>query len=115
MKRRLPFWFPEHPPIYDIEKTYLENADYGPFYNGPFPERELPPESQWIDFLGFKIASPLGIAAGPLLNARWIAFAAKMGFDVVTYKTLRSREFEAHALPNMVYVDVPGLLPPQLR
>ena len=32
-------WYPDHPAIYDIEKTYLENADEGPFFKGPIPER----------------------------------------------------------------------------
>ena len=95
-------------PIYSIDKNYLENATKGPFFQGKIPGRVLPPENEWIDFLGFKVASPIGVPAGPLLNSRWVLFAAQMGFDVVTYKTIRSRAHPAHPLPNMVYVDTRG-------
>ncbi|PCH50427.1 MAG: hypothetical protein COC20_06690, partial [Cellvibrionales bacterium] len=30
----------------------------------------------------------------------------KLGFDIVTYKTIRSRKHNCHPLPNMLYVDV---------
>ncbi|MCH9611205.1 MAG: Dihydroorotate dehydrogenase [Chlamydiales bacterium] len=97
-------------PIYHIDKSYFENAEKGPFFQGEIPQRELLPESEWIDFLGFKVASPLGVPAGPLLNSNWVLFAAKMGFDVVTYKTIRSKAHPAHPQPNMVYVDTRGEL-----
>jgi dihydroorotate dehydrogenase (NAD+) catalytic subunit len=109
-KNKIPDWFPSHPPIYDIHKTYAENASYGPFFSGSIPERIFPPEERWIDFLGYKIASPIGIPAGPLLTSNWIKLAGELGFDVVTYKTIRSEEYPAHPLPNMVFVDTEGML-----
>lgn len=93
------------PPIYDINRSYIENATDGPFYIEPFPVREWPPENRWIDFLGFKVASPIGIPAGPLLNSHWIHFAARMGFDLLWYKTIRSHEHPGHPLPNVVYIE----------
>lgn len=105
-----PVWWPEHPPIYDIEKSYQENLEKGPFFEGVFPERIFPPKNEWVDFLGVKVASRLGVPAGPLLNANWVIFAAYMGFDIVTYKTIRSRFHPAHPLPNMIYVDTHGAL-----
>lgn len=107
---KLADWFPAHPPLYDIRKTYLDNALHGPFFSGKIPERKFPPKEKWIDFLGYKIASRIGIPAGPLLTARWIALAAALGFDVPTYKTIRSKEHAAHPLPNMVYVDTHGMV-----
>jgi len=98
-------WWPEHKPIYDIHKTYLENAAEGPFFEGTAPERVLPNEADWIDFLGFKVATPLGVPAGPLLNSSWIGFAAAFGFDILCYKTIRSCEHPGHGLPNMIYVE----------
>ncbi len=92
-------------PIYDIDKTYLENAEEGPFFKGDFFERDIPPPHEWGEFLGYPVASRLGVAAGPLLNSRWISFASKMGFDILTYKTIRSREYPALPLPNVVYLD----------
>jgi dihydroorotate dehydrogenase (NAD+) catalytic subunit len=106
----LPVWWPEKPPIYDIEKSYLENLNEGPFFDGKIPHRALPAENSWIDFLGFRVASPIGVPAGPLLNGRWTLFAAEMGFDIVTYKTIRSKAHPAHSLPNMIYVDTKGML-----
>lgn len=99
----IPEWFPTHPPIYDIAKSYLENATEGPFFNASIPER--PPFGDSIDFLGFSLNSPLGIPAGPLLNSRWIELAARLGFDLLTYKTIRSFAHPGHALPNMIYVE----------
>lgn len=101
----LPRWWPDSPPIYDIAKTYLENATSGPFFNGEIPQRLVFPEEAWIDFLGIKIASPIGVPAGPLLNSQWTSLASQLGFDIVTYKTIRSKPQAAHPLPNMVFVD----------
>lgn len=112
-KEELPIWRPNLPPIYDIHRTYRENLEEGPFFTGTIPERIFPPEEEWINFLGYPVASPLGVAAGPLLNAQWVGFAAKMGFDILTYKTIRSREHAAHPVPNMVYLDIKGSLQEQ--
>lgn len=110
MNTDIPDWFPDHPPIYDIHKTYTENAAQGPFFSGEIPKRVFPPEYEWTDFLGHLVASPLGIPAGPLLTSRWINLAGALGFDILTYKTIRSREYPAHPLPNMVYVETGGFL-----
>lgn len=109
-KEIFPKWWPDHPPIYDIEKSYLANFEKGPFFSGKIPKRKIPLREKWVDFLGFKVATPLGVPAGPLLNARWVGFAAQMGFDIVTYKTIRSQKHPAHPLPNMIYVDTKGFL-----
>lgn len=106
----IPLWWPEHPPIYDTERSYQDNFNEGPFFNGKFLERKWAPKEKWIDFLGFRVASPLGVPAGPLLNSNWTGFAAKVGFDIVTYKTIRSKPKAAHPLPNMLYVDTRGPL-----
>ena len=98
--------------LYDINKTYAQNVLEGPFFDGIFPQRELPPQNEWIDFLGFKVASRIGIPAGPLLTSRWIETAAKLGFDIVTYKTIRSKEYAGHGLPNIIYIDQDEQLDP---
>jgi dihydroorotate dehydrogenase len=51
----------------------------------------------------------LGVAAGPLLNGRWCLYYASLGFDVVTYKTVRSRQRDCYPLPNLVPVECPSL------
>ncbi|MGH7309309.1 MAG: tRNA-dihydrouridine synthase [Candidatus Rokuibacteriota bacterium] len=55
--------------------------------------------------LGYDLDSPLGIAAGPLLNSKWVEGYARLGFDVLTYATVRSRPHPAHTLPNIKPVD----------
>lgn len=55
--------------------------------------------------LGFRVDSPLGVAAGPLLNARWIEGYARLGFDVLTYPTVRSHARAALSLPNLRRVE----------
>ncbi len=91
-------------PIYDIEKSYQQNLDEGPFFDGPFPERRLPPEEEWFDFLGTPVASRIGVAAGPLLCAKWVELAARLGFDTLTYKTIRSHPHEP-PFPNVLFID----------
>lgn len=93
-------------PLFDIHKTWEENLKEGPAFKAPYPERQWADEAEWVDFLGFKIASPIGIPAGPLLNSTWIAFAARMGYDVLTYKTIRSHAQDAHPLPNILPVAI---------
>jgi dihydroorotate dehydrogenase (NAD+) catalytic subunit len=107
----LPTWFPHKPPLYDIHKTYLENAIEGPFFEGQPFKREFPDKEKWIDFLGHRVASPIGVPAGPLLTAAWIELAGKLGFDIPVYKTIRSTEYPSHPLPNMVFVDTRGMIP----
>ncbi len=96
-------WYPSHPAIYDIAKSYAFNAENGPFFSGSIPKR--PETKRRIDFLGFSLRSPLGVPAGPLLNSRWVKLACQLGFDLPVYKTIRSFAHPAHALPNMIFVE----------
>ncbi|HSX11305.1 MAG TPA: hypothetical protein VLF94_06305 [Chlamydiales bacterium] len=93
-------------PIYDIGKTYAENAEEGPFFKGEIPKR--PKAEKMFDFLGYQVNSPIGVPAGPLLNSKWIALAGKLGFDIPVYKTIRSEAHPSHALPNVAFVDANG-------
>jgi dihydroorotate dehydrogenase len=47
----------------------------------------------------------MGIAAGPLLNAKWVEAYARLGFDILTYPTVRSRSQAAPTLPNIRAVE----------
>lgn len=101
-----------HIPFYDYKKTYEENYDKGPF--GAFASDDVYEEKiePRFAFLGQKIYSPFGIPAGPLINSKYIKAALEKGFDVVTYKTIRSGFFPCHPFPNVVPVDAPGELHP---
>lgn len=90
---------------YDIEKSYRENYDHGPQFAGTTPAI---PETPLKDFLGFKVRSRIGIAAGLLLNSKWTTGYARCGFDLVTYKTVRSTYRPCYPAPNWVFVEDDG-------
>lgn len=92
--------------LFDPAKTFDDNVDHGPFLadKPPYQNSGEPGYS----FLGRKIYSPFGIAAGSLPTSKHVAGAFKRGFDVVNYKTQRSVPFPVNEFPNVVYVDVHG-------
>ena len=92
-------------PLYNIHKTFLENLNDGPEFDGPIPSRTIATPDQWINFLDHKVMSPIGAAACAVTMSKGIALLAQLGFDVLTYKTIRCAPFPAHPLPNIVFVD----------
>lgn len=88
-------------PRYDRHQSYDWNYEHAP---DPV-EMETPPLPGSWHFCGLKTASPLGIAAGPLLNGRWCLYYAGLGFDVLTYKTVRSMPRACYDLPNLQPVE----------
>jgi dihydroorotate dehydrogenase len=85
---------------YDWRQSYDWNYEHAPV---AVPQAEPAVPGQW-DYCGLPVPSPLGIAAGPLLNGRWILYYAALGFDVLTYKTVRSRPRACYAAPNLLPV-----------
>jgi dihydroorotate dehydrogenase (NAD+) catalytic subunit len=95
-------------PTYDINKSYEWNYRYGPLFKGPYPpEREI---KKRVRLLDFELNSPLGIAAGPLLNSKWIKVYAKLGFDILSYKTVRTRKRPSNPAPNCIFIETRGPL-----
>lgn len=94
-------------PFFDPNKTYYENWEQGPF-NGFADGVVLPAGKPRFDFLGHKISYPIGIAAGPLLNGKFVKAALEKGFDVPVYKTVRTRIKKANDWPNVVPVEIEG-------
>ena len=89
---------------YNIHQTYQHNYERGPaFWSAP---NRLNAELR-TEFLGLKVRSRIGIAAGILLNSKWILGYAERGFDILTYKTVRSSHRQCYPLPNWVFVDDP--------
>ena len=84
-------------PFYDPNKSYEENWETGPF--GAFADGKE---------LGQEKRIPFGIAAGPLLNAKFIKAALDKGFDICVYKTVRSYEKKSNQWPNVLQVDIKG-------
>ncbi|MEI7555524.1 hypothetical protein [Candidatus Chlorohelix sp.] len=90
---------------YNIGLSYDENYERGPEFAGKLPvlaeiNRGLPAYS----FFGKKLNSPLGVPAGPLLNSAYIKLYADLGFDVLTYKTVRTLRIPVHPFPNVLAV-----------
>jgi len=94
----------ERLPRYDPARSYEWNFDHAP----DDAEQRDSADAQSIpgswNFCGLPVSSPLGIAAGPLLNGRWLRYYASLGFDVLTYKTVRSVERACFPMPNLVPV-----------
>jgi dihydroorotate dehydrogenase (NAD+) catalytic subunit len=90
---------------YDRSQSYQFNYDRGPVFAS---EPKVAPAGPKKTFLGLKVRSRLGIPAGLLLNSKWIAAYAKRGWDVLTYKTVRSSHRPCCPPPNWVFVEDDG-------
>ena len=91
---------------YDRRQTYEWN-----YARAPDPvEVEVPQVVGRWNFCGLPVDSPLGIPAGPLLNRKWCLYYASLGFDVLTYKTVRSRAHDCYQRPNLQPVLVSAQL-----
>lgn len=53
---------------------------------------------------GKKIRNPIGIASGPAPNSRWLTFFSRLGYGILTYKTMRDREWRGYGIPNLLNV-----------
>jgi dihydroorotate dehydrogenase len=84
---------------YRIEATYDWNYAHAPAVPMSVYVPDCP--GGW-SFCGLPLGSPLGMPAGPLLNSGWILYYAALGFDVLTYKTVRSSARASHPLPNLL-------------
>jgi dihydroorotate dehydrogenase len=85
---------------YDRERSYRWNYDHPP---DPVSAAVTELDGKW-SFAGLPASGPLGVAAGPLLNGAWVLYYASLGFDVLTYKTVRSGARECYPMPNLVHV-----------
>lgn len=88
-------------PAYRLDRSYAWNYAHAP----ALPRvRRLPPGPGGRLF-DYSLNSPLGVAAGPLLNSKWVEAYARLGFDVLTYGTVRSTFRPAYSLPNIRHVE----------
>jgi dihydroorotate dehydrogenase len=86
---------------YRLDRSYQWNYMHAP----DLPRLRRLPVGPGGRLFGHLLSSSLGIAAGPLLNAKWVEGYARLGFDVLTYATVRSAFRPAHALPNIHHVE----------
>jgi dihydroorotate dehydrogenase len=90
-----------------LQESYQWNYDHGPVYQGELPKPTGQPNKS---FLGRRVNSTFGVASGPLLNSRYVSLYASLGFDILTYKTVRTRKWPCYAWPNIVALDTSGQL-----
>lgn len=101
----MPLFLPKLAPAeqrYDIAKSYEWNYANAPALPETFVMQ--PADRTW-SLCGVEVNSPVAIAAGPLLNGRWVLHYAAIGYDVVTYKTVRSKAWPCYALPNLAPIE----------
>jgi dihydroorotate dehydrogenase (NAD+) catalytic subunit len=92
--------------LYDPSLTFAENVQHGPFFEGEISKRMVPPRSEWKTILGKKIMSPLGLFSCPfVVSERGMKLASELGFDIITWKTIRNLPSAAHPMPNVGYVE----------
>lgn len=87
---------------YDVTLTWEDNYRNGPIFSEAPPT--IPDTGRKL-FLGLSVRSRIGISAGLLLNSQWLLPYAERGFDLLTYKTVRSKQRASHTLPNWVFVE----------
>jgi dihydroorotate dehydrogenase len=89
-------------PTYRLDRSFEDNVAAGPAFDGPWPTVPDTPEKS---FLGLPVRSRFGVAAGILGNSRWLATYARLGFDILTFKTVRSVPRLCGTPPNWVWLD----------
>ena len=96
-------------PTWDLSRPFDWNYSHGPLLSH-IPHETLP--QQPVAFLSWHLRSPLGVAAGPLLNAEFVKVYAHLGYSLLTYKTVRSRPWKAHPEPVLARLRPVGQTDP---
>ena len=93
------------PAFYDPLRSYEDNYTAGPplLLERIIPPIRNPKKSKKFTHLGTSISLPFGIPPGPLLNSQFLKAAFDFGFDVSTYKTVRTSTFPCHPFPNVLF------------
>ncbi len=87
--------------VYRVDRSYAWNYGHAP----SLPRARRVPPAPGGRLFDRDVSSRLGIAAGPLLNSKWIAGYARLGYDVLTYATVTSAFRPAYTLPNIRHVE----------
>src|SRR5262245_8313020 len=85
---------------YRLDRSFSWNASHPPKL--PPRPRKLP-AGPGIRVFDRRVENAIGIAAGPLPNSRWIEAYARLGYGLLTYKTVRTSARPAHIQPNLVF------------
>ncbi len=92
--------------LYDIQKPFEENLV---LWEGEYPT--LPKRQARYSFLGKKLNSLFGVAACPLTHGpAGVNVCSRLGYDIITYRSVRSRQWQGQKYPHWRYVDIPKQL-----
>jgi dihydroorotate dehydrogenase len=91
--------------LYDPALSYRDNLKKGPF-GLQKREKYKNTGTPKYDFFGTKVYSPFGISAGPLPAAKFVKEALNRGYDLVTFKTVRSNTYPCLPAPNVFSVNL---------
>lgn len=73
---------------------------YGTKTNASLSLRRVPTK-----ICDMRVGFPFGVPASVLTGtSNWIEFYAERGFDILTYKTVRTRPWDVHPRPNLVFL-----------
>ncbi|MFI5327095.1 MAG: dihydroorotate dehydrogenase, partial [Candidatus Rokuibacteriota bacterium] len=81
---------------YRIDRSYSWNYEHAP----KLPRVRRLPTGPGGRLLGHDLNSQVGVSAGPLLNSKWVEAYARVGFDILTYATVRTSFAPPLGLPN---------------
>lgn len=88
--------------LYRTHLSLEENLRLGPDWGEDYPDL---PQTNPVKFLGASVNSPLGVAASVLtINSKWISVLWRLGYGVVTYKSVRTKATPAHSFPHWLPV-----------
>lgn len=88
-------------PPYNYFEDFSANAS-GPWDVPPTDAFATP--ARW-HVLGHSVGFPVGLPASSLtVSANWVEYFARRGFNIITFKTMRSREWAALPEPNWVFL-----------
>lgn len=96
--------------LYDITQPFETNVVYGPFPTDPLP---VAPAKLTATYKLFNqpLNSLFGVAACPLTHgSRAVRVMSHLGYDLITYRSVRSFEWRGNAYPHWRYANKPSQL-----
>jgi dihydroorotate dehydrogenase len=88
---------------YRADRSFAWNAGHPPKL--PARPRKMP-SGPAVSIFDRRVDSLIGIAAGPMLNSRWIEAYARLGYGLLTYSTVSTRARPAFPQPNLVHCEL---------
>jgi dihydroorotate dehydrogenase (NAD+) catalytic subunit len=84
---------------YRLNRSFAWNAAHPPSL--PSRPRKLPDAP--VRLFDRTVECPVGIAAGPLPTTKWMQAYARLGYGLLTYRTVRTVERPAPPAPNLLF------------